>query len=818
MKKDKLYLVGNAHLDPVWQWRWQEGSMEAKATIRSALDRMKEFPEFRFVCSSASVYKWVEEFAPEMFEEVRERINEGRFIIVGGWFVQPDCNMPSGEAFARQSLYSQRYFKENFGQTATVGYNVDSFGHCATLPKILKKSGMDSYVFMRPSQKEKNMESDVFGWISDDGSKVTTYRILDPYCAQFENVEALEERVAYLEENSKADFSALPLFYGVGNHGGGPTIRHLEVLREYAEKHPEKEMIYSDISDFFENISNENIPKYQGDLQHHASGCYSAVSKIKNDVRRAETSLVAAESYNALAAKLCGKKYKNASFKEAFENVCFCHFHDSLDGCSIKEVYDDAADMLGFAKHIAAVEENNALQAISWKINTKDSAFGQPVVVFNPHPFDAERIVQINGQFNAVKDSDGNVVLSQLVYSTVNECYNRKDTIFSARVKALGYSVYYISDGFTVTWNNRAEEPKNENSPVFAFLPNSLESANNHDCVTLENELLTVKFERYSGYITEVYDKENKKNLITERAAVPIVIDEYYHDAWSHDKNFFTDEMARFSDAKVTVLESGPVRATVKVESRYNGSTLTQYFSLASGGKKLMVRAYVNWQEKHKMLKIKWPMAVENPKAYYEIPFGIIERPADGEEEPGINWTAVKGTNGGFALVNNNTYSSSVKGGTIYHTVVRSPIYGDHGGPRTEESDYSGQGRFDFSYEIMPLSDSWSSVIKEGKLLNKDFTNIMDTWHDGVLDCKPYSAMSTDCENIFASAVKRSEDNTGLIIRVYEAEGKETKFTVSGDLLPLPICDTITPWSVETYYLSDGAKTWQKVLFTEYAE
>ena len=132
--KNKLYLVGNAHLDPVWQWRWQEGSAEAKATIRSALDRMKEFPEFRFVCSSASVYQWVEEFAPDMFEEIKERIAEGRFIIVGGWHVQPDCNLPSGEAFARQSLYAQRYFKETFGMTARVGYNVDSFGHNAMLP------------------------------------------------------------------------------------------------------------------------------------------------------------------------------------------------------------------------------------------------------------------------------------------------------------------------------------------------------------------------------------------------------------------------------------------------------------------------------------------------------------------------------------------------------------------------------------------------------------------------------------------------------------------------------------------------------------
>ena len=183
--KKQFYLVGNAHLDPVWQWKWQEGSAEAKATIRSALDRMNEFEDFKFVCSSASVYKWVKEFDSEMFEEIKVRVKEGRFIIVGGWHVQPDCNLPSGEGFARQSLYSQRFFKENLGKTAEVGYNVDSFGHNWNLPQILLKSGMKQYVFMRPAPYEKEMKSDIFNWVSPDGTSVLTYRILDPYCFNF---------------------------------------------------------------------------------------------------------------------------------------------------------------------------------------------------------------------------------------------------------------------------------------------------------------------------------------------------------------------------------------------------------------------------------------------------------------------------------------------------------------------------------------------------------------------------------------------------------------------------------------------------------
>ncbi len=807
-KKTKYYLVGNAHLDPVWQWRWQEGSAEAKATIRSALDRMKEFPEFRFVCSSASVYRWVEEFAPEMFEELKERVKEGRFIVVGGWHVQPDCNLPSGEAFARQSLYAQRYFKETLGVTAKVGYNVDSFGHNYMLPQILKKSGMDSYIFMRPGPHEKDIPSDVFEWVAPDGSSVTTYRILDPYCYNMDSMEKMEHRRNFLDEHTKTDLEILPFFYGVGNHGGGPTIRNLEVLREYRAAHPELEMTYSDVHDFFEDLraSGTEIPKYYEDLQHHASGCYATVTRVKQGIRRAETSLAAAENYTMLAGTLCGKKFKNIVFEAAWQNVCFCHFHDSMDGCSIMEVYDDADEMLGYAKRTAAVEENNALQTISWAIGTEDASKGLPVVVFNPHGFDVDTLVQVNKQYPRVLDWEGVEIPSQLVLSSSLECTWRQDTLFKVHIPALGYAVYYLTNG----------DPTVKESDAKAIAWEGHRTANEHGGTILENEHYRIQFELYSGYITSFVNKETGAEIISGRSAVPTVIDEYYHDTWSHAKNFFTDAMARFSDAEVTVLENGPVRATIKVVSRYNSSTLTQYFSLASGSEKLEVRAYVDWHEKYKMLKLAWSMAVDEPKAYYEIPFGVIERPADGEEEPGLNWTAVKGTNGGYAIVNNGTYSSSVKNGTIYQTILRSPIYGDHGGPRTSESEFTDQGRVNFSYTLMPVGEDWVSVIREGKVLNKPLTNIIETWHKGKLSDKPYGGIVIDCPNVMLSAFKRSEDGTGLILRLYEANGCTADVTVSGDVLPITLKDTITPWSVKTYYLKDSAVEWKEVLLTEY--
>lgn len=824
MEKKKYYLIGNAHLDPVWQWQWQEGSAEAKATILSALDRMKEFPEFRFVCSSASVYQWIEEFAPEMFEEIKERVKEGRFIVIGGWHVQPDCNLPSGEGFARQSLYAQRYFKEKLGVTAKVGYNVDSFGHNLMLPQILKKSGMDSYIFMRPGQHEKEMDSDVFDWVSPDGSSVTTYRIFSSYTLNFNYAETVEKRCEYLDEGTRTDLDILPFFYGVGNHGGGPTIRNLEVFREFKELHPEKELIYSDVHDFFEDVRSRNteLPKYYDDLQHHAAGCYATVSKIKKGIRNAEVSLSAAENYGVLAGTLCHKKHKTKEYEDAWKNVCFCHFHDAMGGCSIREVYDDADYMLGMAKNTAAVEENNALQTLSWVINTSDKTKGLPVVVFNPHSFDAVRLVQINAQYDKVVDANGNEIPCQHVYSSAHECKWRDDTLFEAHVPALGYAVYYVSN-IEETKEECVETTENETTEASEQLPFVIavaftgnRTANEHHGTILENDIFRIEFELYSGYITSFIDKRTGTECITNRAAVPVVIDEYYHDTWSHAKNFFTDEMARFCDAKVTVTEQGPVRATVKVVNRYNDSTLTQYFSLTAGSDKLNVRAKVDWHEKHKMLKIAWPMAVENPKAYYEIPFGVIERPADGEEEPGLTWTAVKGSNGGFALVNNSTYSSSVKDNTIYHTILRSPIYGDHGASRLEESEFTEQGLCEFSYTLMPVKEDWTDVVQEGKLLNKSFTNIIETWHDGKLSDKPYAGLHIDQPNVMLSALKYSEDQKGLVIRLYETTGKTCSFTASGDVLPIPLHAKITPWSVQTYYLANGADAWKEVLLTEY--
>ena len=794
----KHYFVGNAHLDPVWMWRWQEGSAEAKATIRSALDRMKEYPDFIFVCSSASVYRWVEDFDPEMFEEVKARVNEGRFIIVGGWHTQPDCNIPSGEGFARQSLYSQRYFLEKLGKCAEVGYCVDSFGHNGNLPQILKKSGMSRYVFMRPGPHENATVPSVFNWRAPDGTTIPTYKIYERYCNNFKSEEHMMEELGLVYSAMPEGTDSAMIFYGVGNHGGGPTKQNIEYILSAKEKHPEDEYIFSTVTDYFDYIENSGkpLPVYENDLQHHASGCYSAVSLIKSLIRKSENELLTAEVTNFMAASLIGRKYETGKIAEAWQNVLFSHFHDIAGGCSLETAYTDAQYMLGESISIAEKIKNASLQSVSWAIDTHDAEKGYPIVLFNTLPYDCERAVTVNQIRNLIymiTDENGNEIPMQYVHAETERTYGRRDVIFTAKIPAMGYSIYYI----------KGEEKKEYESTVKAT------------DTKLENKNLLVEFEKHTGYIKRIYDKAAGKELLSGFGAVPTVIDETGHDTWSHAKNFFTREVAKFSDATVKATENGPVRATVEVKSVYNGSVITQKFSLTENSTALEVSCELDWHEKHKMLKIAYETAAEDGKAIYEIPFTHIYRPADGEEEPGYRWFGIEDENDLYAIANTNKYSFSVNGKTLYLTAVRSPYYADHGWQREDEFRYTDQGEHFFSYTFERYSkNERSRLIKAARELNTPPTIIIENNHEGKLG-HIFRGIECDKENVHISTIKRSEDGCGTVIRIYEADGIDTSFTVKGDLLPAPLTKKISHYSVDTYYLADGDTEWKDVLLTE---
>ncbi|WP_198420967.1 glycoside hydrolase family 38 N-terminal domain-containing protein [Bacillus timonensis] len=486
-----IHMIGNAHLDPVWLWQWQEGFQETKATFRSALDRMKEYDDFLFTSSSAANYEWVENNDPEMFREIQERIKEGRWEIVGGWWVQPDCNIPSGESFVRQGLYAQRYFKEKFGVTAKVGYNVDSFGHFGMLPQILKKSGMDYYVFMRPAPQEKGLPQKLFWWESDDGSRVLTFRIPFQYNTSGNDIESYVKRFV---GELKDPFNDLMLFYGVGNHGGGPTKRNIESIQRLKEIKELPQLKFSTPNQFFEEISEKKLPfpVVHDDLQHHASGCYAAHSGIKQWNRQAENLLIKVEKFSSFAYLITKQVYPD-NLLTAWKNVLFNQFHDILAGTSLEAAYEDARNMHGEAMSIASRGLNYAIQSLSWKINIEHVDGMKPIVIFNPHSWNSrvnvEQEVGGLGEDDILVDNEGNQVPMQRVQSWATT-RGRSRVSFIADLPPMGYRVYKILP-------NTSKQTK------------SYMKATNY---SIENNNYRLEIDPDTGFISSLLDKKITRN------------------------------------------------------------------------------------------------------------------------------------------------------------------------------------------------------------------------------------------------------------------------------------------------------------------
>lgn len=757
-------MIGNAHLDPVWLWQWQEGFQETKATFRSALDRMKEYDDFIFTSSSAAMYEWVEENEPEMFAEIKERVKEGRWRIVGGWWIQPDCNIPNGESFVRQGLYGQRYFQEKLGVTAKVGYNVDSFGHHGMLPQILKKSGMDAYVFMRPMPNEKGLPSRLFWWESDDGSRVLAFRIMYEYLSWGKELQRYVDRC---KNEFKGNVDDLMLFYGVGNHGGGPTKENIESIYQLNEDPNLPKLVFSTPETYMEKMKNtSDLPVVHDDLQHHASGCYAAHSGIKHYNRKAENMLLTAEKYSALAFWLTGQPYPQ-EFSRAWKDVLFNQFHDILAGTSIESAYEDARNLYGEALAIADRALNNAVQSISWKIDIDQDERMRPIVVFNPHAWESKVNVEVEigglKQTSVLLDDLGNAVPFQKVQSQAT-AGGRYRLNFLADLPAMGYRVYKL---FTELNNVETN---------FAPL-----DANQH---SMENERFKIEFDAETGWISSLYDKRAEHEVFIGPAAQPVVIHDK-SDTWSHDTLHFNHIAGHFKASKVSLVEHGPVKSVIRVKSEYGRSILIQDFAMYREKDQIDVKVTVDWREKFKMLKLVFPINSIFRKQTYEIPYGTIEREHNGEEEPGQSWVDVTGIRPnhegvyGLSLLNDAKYSYSIHNKELSLTVLRSPIYAHHD-PLVPEEDgeytFIDQGIQRFEYSLLPHEGSWeqAETLKRAMELNCKPISIIETFHKGSLP-QTDSYVKVTAENVLVSAIKKAEDNEDLIIRLFETSKLKTE-------------------------------------------
>ena len=760
----KFYMIGHGHIDPVWLWPWHEGISVVLSTFRSALDRMKETPDFVFTSSSAQFYQWVADNDPLMMDEIKKRIAEGRWNAVGGWWVEPDANIPSGEAMARQGLYGQLTLQRLLGIRAKVAFNPDSFGHAGTMPQIFNLQGMKNYVFMRPGPHEKTIPADLFWWESPDGSRVLTYRIQESYNEE----RAVNRRIEkILEKSDTQPFKSYMAFYGVGDHGGGPTKETIQSIETLKKEKGAPTVFYSTVDRYFNDMhkdKNLNLPVVKEDLQFHAVGCYTAESAIKKGNRQSEAALVNAEKVTAIGSFAWGANYPKNEFTNAWKRVLFLQFHDSMAGTSLFVHSQAANEGYGFATDTANQALYPAAQKLEWQIASEDPESGY-IVAFNPHAWEVNDFIEYELGFfggaartTLVEDGQGRSLPHQWV-SGASETGNRRMLTVRASIPPMGYCQFRI----------RAGEPARIDKPV-TVTGNSM-----------ENEYLKVSFSA-NGTVS-IFDKEAGREVFEgkDNGCRAVVMDDP-SDTWSHAIVSFTKEVGSFGKADFTVIESGPMRAMIRVKSSYNDSALVINWILYAGSRQIDARVTLDWHEKLKMLKFSFPVKLDSPVATYETPYGHIVRQTNGNEYPGQRWIDLSGNDYGFTVMNNAKYGYDINGNDMHISIARSAVYAHHDPKKLDMSReylWMDQGIQTFRLKLVPHKGGWkeTNIPRIAEEFLMPATVVYQGIHGGKMP-KSGSFLAVDVANVIVSSVKLSEEGGDLIIRCVETFGKAVTATV----------------------------------------
>jgi alpha-mannosidase len=782
LKQFTVRAVGNSHIDMAWLWPWTETVEVVRNTFQSVLDLMREYPDFKFTMSSARTYEWMEEKYPDMFEQIKQRVKEGRWEVIGGMWVEPDLNMPDGESLVRQILVGKRYFQKNFGADIKIGWNPDSFGYNWQLPQIYKKSGIDYFVTSKLlwATDYTKFPYRLFWWEAPDGSRLLTY-FPHEYANDFNPEQVTKDLSLYapLIYGTKVTDSPQMLYlYGIGDHGGGPTRTMLDRANRLRDPNTVFPKIdFSTAKAFFADLNQElpnlKVPIWKDELyfEYHR-GVYTSQADTKQRIRRDEELMLDAEKY-ASVASLFGRPYAQDQFELAWKNLLFDHFHDVMPGSGIAVNYLDAKRNLEDVARSANELTHGALDEILAHVNTQGD--GVPVVILNslswPRTEVIETEVQLPGPTKQIEvvDAAGQRVESQLL--ALDSVTNRANLLILAATPAMGYKTYFVhSVAKTVdVYNGR------------------LMQAVRASASTMENGSVRVKVDPQTGCITSLYDLRNQTEALApsetdtggpKTSACGNLLQAFYDkpqkwDAWNIDADFEKQHWDLDKADEVKLVEGGPLRAIIRVKKHFQNSTFVQDITMYAGVPRVDVKMQGDWHEKHILLKVAFPLSAHSDKATFEIPYGSIERPTTRNtpaeqakfEVPAQRWADLSDTKHGFSLLNGSKYGYDVKGNVLRLSLLRSPEWPD---PHADE------GHHEFTYSLYPHAGTWrdAQTVRRGYELNYKLLAIRSQKHDGTLPAE-YSFVRIESDNVVLTAVKKSEDDDSLVLRFYEWDGKE---------------------------------------------
>ena len=773
MKQFTVRVVGNAHIDMAWLWPWTETVEVVKDTFTTALQLMKEYPDFTYTQSSVQDFEWLQQKYPAIFREIQQRVKEGRWELVGGMWVEPDLNMPDGESLVRQLLVGKRWFKKYFDKDVTIGWNPDSFGYSWQLPQIYKKSGIDTFVTQKMAWNDRESSwrptfafpYKLFWWQSPDGSRVLTY-FPHGYSGGISAASLAQDVADYVPTDG---FPEIMHLYGVGDHGGGPTRQMVdegERLKDSSAVFPKLQ--FSTARAFFDDAEKAisagttKPPVWNNELYlAYHRGCYTTQSETKKLIRENEELLQNAEKFASLSFLAANRPYSNGDFEEIWKRVMFDHFHDIMPGSGIQVNYDDAARNLTDASLRSEKILDGALDSLNGLIDTHGQ--GIPIVIYNPLSWDRTGTVRVqvpeapSGQEWQIADSSGQRLLSQVV---AQDAAAHKVTleVLVKDVPALGYELIRATP---------APRPQ---------LPRTTLKVNG---TTIENEFLRVKVDPKTGCVTSLGDPAGNHesvapggcgNLLQAFKDVPRT-----QDAW--EIRFDEDEWDLKEPRSVKVIEQGPERAVIRIEHAFRNSTVQQDLIVYSGVPRVDVNTRIDWHEQHVLLKAAFPVNVHTDKATFEIPYGTIQRPTTRNtpeeqgmfEVPALRWGDISNATQGFSLLNASKYGYDAKDNVIRLSLLRSPQM------PAPDNRIADQGLHEFTYSLYPHSGDWKSAntMRQGYELNYPLIVSVTQAHPGAWPARQ-SLARIDAGNVALTVMKKAEDSDAVIFRFYEFQGKST--------------------------------------------
>ncbi|MER2182576.1 MAG: glycoside hydrolase family 38 C-terminal domain-containing protein [Clostridia bacterium] len=727
-----MYAVGNAHLDLAWLWPMAETCRKTARTFAQQLRLLERYPEYRFIQSQPAAYEMCREHYPELYERIRKAASNGQWIADGAMYVEPDTNLPCGEALIRQLLYGKRFFQEEFGVDSQVLWLPDTFGYSAALPQILKGCGVKYLVTQKIFWSYNDYDQfpyHYFTWRGMDGSEIVSY-LPTSYTYRTDPEEICK---TWNERVQKRDLDSFLLPFGYGDGGGGPCRDHIEYIRREKDLQGMPRVRMTSPQAFFEELQAKGGPSHtwSGELYFSAHrGTYTVQARIKKNNRRTELLLRQAELWSALAGRLIAKRPVHDAFSRLWKQLLLHQFHDILPGSSIARVYEEAN---------AAHERMQSECAEIMRESMHLLASGEGVTCFNSLCWPVTQVISLDNRF------------------------------FNGAMTPEGVSVPVLNGYARVT-----VPPMGWVSLVPGEVPPPAAECSarmTEDGFRLENDVVTVRFDR-TGEMTG-YERKDGTLLFEGR---PMNRLEMYKDvprtfdAWDIDSVYIRDPIPLTGKAALRITESSGLRAEVEVCREIGHSSVTQRIYIEAGSEQVFFDTRVSWHELHRLLKVRFESDIHAMNAIHEIQFGYVERPAHRSssydqtrfEVCNHHYTALCDRGRGFALLNDCKYGVSAQEGAVCLTLLRA-------GASPEMRTDQGEHHFTYAFTAWTGDFTASPVVTEGYQLNQPIL-----LSEG--NAPTYSAFAIDQPDIILETVKEAEDESGdLILRLYESKGATTR-------------------------------------------